>query len=370
MINYNLSSMKNNAKCQLHSKSFVFSSSPTNFNKHKISEEFEQVQKSNLSFITPTKKYSEKENSKDKVSNTSSSLPFKTLFAKENYLATQLNTSFSTSVSTNDSYEYITKYKSSISYLHDQNKSCSNENEINIEIKTLQQSINLLKEELERFKIENKILTATNLELKSLLDKLNMKSNGRLNELDKLNKLLNRYKEMLLLHFDFFDFLSTIINTDDVLIKGDVDFYRDNKHEHNELIRNYKNWFNNLTKPKQDEKREVYEYYHLMQIPNKVRYRGNKPLQMSSHVKVPSLKANRSFSNYTRRGNCFACDVGCNISNSGYSPMTYSPYEINIKRKRNAVTPLNIKNGQYYQYRSNVNKTEGNEKEECNNNKD
>ena len=34
---------------------------------------------------------------------------------------------------------------------------------------------------------------------------------------------------------------------------------------------------------------------------------------------------------------CFACDLGCSVSRSGYSPMTYSPY--NKKNKRRDITP-------------------------------
>ena len=32
-------------------------------------------------------------------------------------------------------------------------------------------------------------------------------------------------------------------------------------------------------------------------------------------------------------GSCFACDLGCSVSRSGYSPMTYSPYEKNKRRR-------------------------------------
>ena len=35
---------------------------------------------------------------------------------------------------------------------------------------------------------------------------------------------------------------------------------------------------------------------------------------------------------------CFACDVGCSVSRSGYSPMTYSPFDNKLKRRE--VTPL------------------------------
>ena len=42
------------------------------------------------------------------------------------------------------------------------------------------------------------------------------------------------------------------------------------------------------------------------------------------------------------KSSCFACDVGCSISKSGYSPMNFSPYN-NLIRRRN-ITPLTGKN--------------------------
>ena len=38
------------------------------------------------------------------------------------------------------------------------------------------------------------------------------------------------------------------------------------------------------------------------------------------------------------KGNCFACDVGCSVSKSGYSPMNYVPYNNMIRRRE--VTPI------------------------------
>ena len=35
---------------------------------------------------------------------------------------------------------------------------------------------------------------------------------------------------------------------------------------------------------------------------------------------------------------CFACDVGCSVSKSGYSPMSFSPYN-NLIRRRD-ITPI------------------------------
>ena len=43
------------------------------------------------------------------------------------------------------------------------------------------------------------------------------------------------------------------------------------------------------------------------------------------------------------KSKCFACDVGCSVSKSGYSCMNYSPYNNLIKRRN--VTPIKIING-------------------------
>ena len=58
------------------------------------------------------------------------------------------------------------------------------------------------------------------------------------------------------------------------------------------------------------------------------------------------------------RGQCFACDVGCSVSRSGYSPMNYSPYN-NLIRRRD-ITPLrNTEKDEYdgKYYNINANKT-------------
>ena len=69
-------------------------------------------------------------------------------------------------------------------------------------------------------------------------------------------------------------------------------------------------------------------------------------LKVNKHKKsLSSRKENKdNNSNYLPDGNCFACDLGCSVSSSGYSPMTYSPYKNQIKRRD--VTPMknNVKN--------------------------
>ena len=44
-------------------------------------------------------------------------------------------------------------------------------------------------------------------------------------------------------------------------------------------------------------------------------------------------RSNRFEINNYLAGSCFACDLGCSVSRSGYSPMTYSPYSKNFKRR-------------------------------------
>ena len=51
-------------------------------------------------------------------------------------------------------------------------------------------------------------------------------------------------------------------------------------------------------------------------------------------------------------GSCFACDLGCSVSFSGYSPMTYSPYS---KKRRKSITdmPRTILFEQYTRHKKN-----------------
>ena len=56
------------------------------------------------------------------------------------------------------------------------------------------------------------------------------------------------------------------------------------------------------------------------------------------------------------KGSCFACDVGCSVSKSGYSIMNYSPYN-NLIRRRNT-TPIKIVNDNDKRYKRNSKKNE------------
>ena len=49
-------------------------------------------------------------------------------------------------------------------------------------------------------------------------------------------------------------------------------------------------------------------------------------------------------------GSCFACDLGFSVSMSGYSPMTFSPYN-GEKRQECGVIPPNIVYEQYTRHK-------------------
>lgn len=55
--------------------------------------------------------------------------------------------------------------------------------------------------------------------------------------------------------------------------------------------------------------------------------------------KKENYKSNNT-NDYEFQGPCFACEVGCNVSNTGYSPMTFSPYNPGYRRR--SVTPLKM----------------------------
>ena len=57
-----------------------------------------------------------------------------------------------------------------------------------------------------------------------------------------------------------------------------------------------------------------------------------------SEVNSDSLQKINFMDHSEYKGGCFACDVGCSVSRSGYSPMNYCPYNNLIRRRE--VTPL------------------------------
>ena len=83
------------------------------------------------------------------------------------------------------------------------------------------------------------------------------------------------------------------------------------------------------------------------------------------NINMRTLNANhhieRSYNNlsYNPEGNCWACDVYCSVSTTGYSPMTFSPYRNTIKRKD--VTPVkpDVKYEQYTRHKKEKNNSYG-----------
>ena len=71
---------------------------------------------------------------------------------------------------------------------------------------------------------------------------------------------------------------------------------------------------------------------------NKNDYKYPKPNQNYQRKLNYKPISNTNYNQKEYSSSCFACDVGCAVSRSGYSPMTYSPYDNKIKRRE--VTPL------------------------------
>ena len=74
--------------------------------------------------------------------------------------------------------------------------------------------------------------------------------------------------------------------------------------------------------------------------------------------KINFLRPNQNpfYDDMEYKGSCFACDLGCSVSRSGYSCMNYSPYNNRIKRKN--VTPIKVINENWQNKKKHFNKKE------------
>ena len=83
-----------------------------------------------------------------------------------------------------------------------------------------------------------------------------------------------------------------------------------------------------------------YGNYNLIPIREKrnIRDKRDKGRMNYSECEPDLLKRISFMAHNEYKGACFACDVGCSVSRSGYSPMNYSPYN-NLIRRRD-ITPL------------------------------
>ena len=77
----------------------------------------------------------------------------------------------------------------------------------------------------------------------------------------------------------------------------------------------------------------------LMNDSQNLRDKRNKGQFTYSEVSSDEIKKIQFMNNSQEyKGNCFACDVGCSVSRSGYSPMNFVPYNNMIRRRE--VTPI------------------------------
>ena len=105
-------------------------------------------------------------------------------------------------------------------------------------------------------------------------------------------------------------------------------------------IKNLKPKSKKLLERKKPENASYDRYNKILinQNPN-LRDKRNKGQFTYSEVSSDETKKIQFMNNSAEyKGNCFACDVGCSVSKSGYSPMNYVPYNNMIRRRE--VTPI------------------------------
>ena len=211
-------------------------------------------------------------------------------------------------------------------------------------------------------KMGNKI----NIELKSknVFKKNKKRSNSNLYNLDKDNNKLyhkNKYNDTIrtIPYLDYFK-LNQIKN-----ISGNND--RKNIILYNNIIKSF-----NKTKTLNNNNKLVYKKIktdentdtkkanifnlrnYIFDLSNSVKKKysfTNKSSIFNNILKLKNVIYNLR-SKSVHLGSCFACDLGCSVSFSGYSPMTYSPYS---KKRRKSITdmPSNILFEQYTRHKKN-----------------
>ena len=136
------------------------------------------------------------------------------------------------------------------------------------------------------------------------------------------------------------------------------------ENNNNNNIKGYIKYSRPKSKKSESKKNKNNNRYNriLINEEHNIRDKRNKGQYTYSEVSSDEIKKIRFMNNSARyKGNCFACEVGCSVSRSGYSPMNYVPYNNMIRRREE--TPLNkdrrnIYNDEYNNIR--VNKTDVN----------
>ncbi len=89
--------------------------------------------------------------------------------------------------------------------------------------------------------------------------------------------------------------------------------------------------------PRNDKRKTRYDNNRKNRLKERNYYPGPNPeYQRNNNIRIKINKTSNDIHYYP--GSCFACEVGCGVSSSGYSTMNYSPYDNRIKRREH--TPL------------------------------
>ena len=131
-------------------------------------------------------------------------------------------------------------------------------------------------------------------------------------------------------------------------INTNPEIYDDKNGKKLEIMPNNKK--SKIINPKKMRPPKNYNIYNVEDNNNQKLMRGtyndrdkrDKGKLNYSECSFNSLQKINFMKNNEYKGACFACDVGCSVSRSGYSPMNYSPYN-NLIRRRESTPLKNVK---------------------------
>ena len=191
-------------------------------------------------------------------------------------------------------------------------------------------------------KIFNKNLSQNKKKDKEKIIKIPYLNYLNLNQINKLN--YNNNKKNIILYNNIikpFNHTKTIYNNSNLYLNKKIildnnNFEKKNNESKKESLYNGRKLISDISESKKNKKLII-----------------NKSCIFENFLKLRNINyISRNKSVYV--GSCFACDLGFSISRTGYSPMTFSPYN-RKKREEGAKLPINIVYEQYTRHKKKEN---------------
>ena len=239
------------------------------------------------------------------------------------------------------------------------------------EIKQLRDENKQLKEEISKLKQENLTTTQNYSNMKNVFEQYEKQNNALTSHSETLSKTNLNYKDTLDKLYSLCNYILKLLPESQSAssLKENIDYYINNPSELENIINTYK-----LLHENKQKKRNIVRETSQRDIKDNVdnnnnnnssnRHNSNnkkeekKQRSLSKGDSFQYKKVSNPFEANLRRiqiengeyegnendmhninrfklkeQNCYACYLGCGVSRSGYSPMTYNPYTQNERRK-------------------------------------